>query len=146
MTALDAIAWSDIEAPDVASRELAEFWKGTAVRQLLAQRCDRCGAFRWPPRAACGECQSLDSTWTPVGSRGTLFTWTVVWQTNLPVFREHTPYAVGVVQLDDAPVRMIGHLEIPPPDLVIDMPVNAEFRAVRGGVLLPVWVAGEAKR
>src|SRR5579862_5212607 len=118
MTAMSATAWLDVEAPDVANRELAGFWEGTSRRQLLAQSCRNCGSFRWPPRGICGACRSLDSTWVPVGSSGLLFTWTVVWHTNLAVFRDNTPYAVGIVELDAAPVRMVGHLEMPPDDLV----------------------------
>ena len=138
---MNATSWADVEAPDVNDRELAEYWRGTAKRQLLAQSCVQCGAFRWPPRAACGACRSLEAAWTSVGHSGRLFSWTVVWQTTLKVFKDNTPYAVGVVQLDWAPIRMIGHLEIGVTNLAMDMAVRVEFREVRGGVLLPVWVA-----
>ena len=140
---MEANNWLEVEAPDVNDRELAGYWEGVSKRQLLVQKCASCDTYRWPPRGVCGVCHSLETSWTPAGSSGRLFTWTVVWHTNLAVFKDHTPYAVGVIQLDNAPIRMIGHLDMAPDALTIDMPVEVTFRELRDGVLLPVWVGAE---
>jgi len=137
---MHAADWLAVEAPDVSNRELAEFWKGTAGRQLLAESCDSCGTVRWPPRGICGSCHSLDTRWVPIGSKGRLFSWTVVWHTNLEVFKDHTPYAVGIIALEQVPIRMVGHVEMEPSEVAVDMPLEVAFREVQSGLLLPVWV------
>ena len=37
-------------------RDSAEWWEALRRHELVIQRCDDCGAWRWPPRAICGEC------------------------------------------------------------------------------------------
>lgn len=100
--------------PDVKDRELAGFWEGTAAGELRVQRCSKCSTFRWPPRSACAECQSFEASWTKVAHEGELFSWTVVAQTGQEGFSQLVPYAVGVVQLDGVPVRMLGYIAADP--------------------------------
>ena len=79
-------------------------------------------------------------TWVQVEGRGTLFTWTVVARSTLEDFVEQVPYAVGVVALDDIPVRMIGRVETEDPwGLGEGDRMTVVFRDHDAGVRLPVW-------
>ena len=129
-----------IDPPDRHDPELQPFWDGTAEDELRIQRCAACGTFRWPPRAACPDCSSLDAEWARAIGRGELFSWTVVARSTLPEFVDQVPYAVGVVALEGIPVRMIGRIETNDPSgLQMGMPVTAVFRDPAAGVRLPVW-------
>jgi uncharacterized OB-fold protein len=104
----------------------------------------------WPPRAACWHCGSLDREWHAVPGSGQLFTWTVVGHTPIPGFKAAVPFAVGVVELDDADrkgnigVRMVGRLLTAPGALRVTAPVRVEFEQASADVWLPVWrIEGE---
>ena len=53
-----------------ADRDSTPWWEALARRELVQQRCDDCGRWRWPPRAMCGECASLAWSWQPVSGQG----------------------------------------------------------------------------
>jgi uncharacterized OB-fold protein len=116
------------------------FWAGTAKGELRVQRCGSCGAVRWPPRDACAKCGAVKAEWVAVAGRGQLFSWTVIARTPLADFAERVPYVVGLVALDDWPVRFVGGVAIDDPDkLAIGMPVTVAFRDEPSGRVLPVW-------
>jgi uncharacterized OB-fold protein len=120
--------------------ELEPFWDGTDRDELRVQRCAACQTWRWPPRPACAACGSLETEWVAVAGRGELFSWTVVGRATLPEFEDQVPYAVGIVALDDAPVRLIGRIETDDPwTLKMAMPVTAVFRDHASGVRLALW-------
>lgn len=124
--------------PDLDDTELAGYFAGTAEKELRVQECSGCQARRWPPREGCAKCGSLGYAWVAVEATGSLYTWTVVWTSPLAGFADHTPYAVGVIELADD-VRMIGYLDADPSDLAIDVAVTASFQEVRPGNFVPVW-------
>jgi uncharacterized OB-fold protein len=125
--------------PDIRNRDLEPYWRGTAAGELRAQQCASCGAYRWPPRPACFACTSLDAAWVAVPSQGELYTWTVVNFTPLEGFRDLVPYAVGVVQLDEVPIRMAGYTGAAPEDLRMGDRMRAEFVDKGDGVVVPIW-------
>lgn len=125
--------------PDVTDRELAGYWEGTAAGELRVQHCTKCGSLRWPPRAACAQCQSMDAQWKSVPPRGELFSWTVVNQTTLEGFADLVPYAAVVVQLDEVPLRMLGYFMGDPATLVAGERLQAKFIKKSDTVTLPVW-------
>lgn len=129
---------ADTALPDVNERDLAGYWEGTRARQLRVQRCS-CGEVRWPPRASCGVCRSMDFEWTPVATKGELFTWTVVAQTGMKGFSELTPYAVAVIQLDGVPVRMAGYTDADPATLAAGDRFKAVFVQKSDEVVIPIW-------
>ena len=51
-------------------RDSQAWWDALARHELVHQRCDTCGRWRWPPRAMCGECGSFEWSWQPVCGRG----------------------------------------------------------------------------
>ena len=71
-----------------------------------------------------------------------VFSWTVIHRSQTPGFEADTPYAVVLVELDEAKgVRMIGNLVSCPPDrLAAGLAVEAVFTpAADGAVTLVNW-------
>ena len=153
--------------PLTVDREIRPFWEGIAKGQLRLPGCQACGRLRWPPRASCPSCHSLETGWTTVSGRGRIFTWTVIHRTKLKEYQHATPYAVAVVELAEcaacremvslapaadrdleqcraharhSPIRMIGLLqESAGPPILIGQPVELHFMPQEEGVLFPIW-------
>ena len=81
-----------------ADRDSAEWWAALARHELVQQRCDDCGRWRWPPRAMCGECGSFAWSWQLVAGTGTVHTWITTHHAFLPGFT--APYHTVFVGLD----------------------------------------------
>jgi uncharacterized OB-fold protein len=116
-----------------------EFWDGCRRRELRIQRCDDCGTARFTPRPACPHCASLRFAWITCTGRGRVHTWTVVHGPTLPAFKHDTPYAAGVVKLEEG-VFMVGRIRgCDPAAIRAGMRVRVEFDDVAADVTLPHW-------
>ena len=103
--------------PDRQDIDHARFWDGTDKGELHARHCAACGRHHWPPRLGCPYCSSERVDWARVRPRGKVFSWTVIHRSQTAGFEADTPYAVVLVELDEAKgVRMIGNLVSCPPD------------------------------
>lgn len=84
-------------------------WRSVDERRLALQKCDDCGAFRYPPGPACPDCLSLQSTWTPVSGKGEILSWVVF---HRKYFDDHPPpYNAVAVKLEEGPIvvsRLVG--------------------------------------
>lgn len=109
--------------------ELSGYHDGLADGELRAPWCASCERFCWPPRPVCPRCTSDHAEWHRLPRSATLFTWTVVGRSTLPEFRGTEPYAVGVLDFPDLGVRVVGHIESPPGELRVGMPMTWEVRA-----------------
>jgi hypothetical protein len=137
----------------------APFWEACGAGELRIQRCSSCRRLRMPPRPLCPWCGSFDSTWSPSGGTGRIWSVVVAHPPLLPAFAELAPYNVIVVQLDDdpgpdaPPIRLVGNLvasaggpinEVDPSTIAIDEPVRVAFGPPvtdnDGAVTLPRWV------
>ncbi len=65
-----------------------------------------------------------------------MYSWTVVEHQVHPAFP--TPYTVVLVQLDDAPARMVGSLA-GSADLIEGQPMEVWFETLDDGVVVPQW-------
>ncbi len=81
--------------------EFRGYFAQAAEGRFALQRCAGCGLVRYPPGAACPWCQSLDWEWQPVSGKGTIVSYEVVHHAVQPGFRDWTPYAVVLVELDE---------------------------------------------
>ena len=112
------------------------FWDAAREHRLVVQRCDGCGAYRFPPEVACFYCGSLRASWTPVTGRAVLYSWTVAHPPLLPYFQERSPWLIAVVQLEEGP-RLITNLAgIAPEECEIGMPLECQFEEIDDGVTL----------
>jgi uncharacterized OB-fold protein len=75
------------------------FWQALGEGRWISTRCDKCEHQTFPPKLACPCCGSTSITWTELGTRGTLYSWTRV-HAAPTVFTSEAPYCVGIVDLD----------------------------------------------
>ncbi len=68
--------------------------------RLEAGKCNGCGTAYFPPRLICPECKSKEFTKINLSTEGTLLTHTVV-RTGSDKFSQQSPFAVGIVELND---------------------------------------------
>lgn len=70
--------------------------------RIMGSRCGACGDVSLPPRPVCKECGSVEMRWEELGGGGEVRAYTVI---NIPLSRmeDRSPYAVGVMKLDDGP-------------------------------------------
>jgi uncharacterized protein len=125
MPQMPKIATWHLPVPDL---ETAEYWKATREGKLLIKECRSCGRVYFYPRNHCPHCWSTDTAWREATGRGTVYTFTVVYQNDLPPFRDRVPYAIAIVELDEG-VRMTSNIEgVAPEDVRCGMPVQVAFR------------------
>lgn len=110
-------------------------WDSVAEGALRLQRCDECGAFRYPPGPACPECLAMESCWTAISGRARLIAWTVFHRQYLPAYAP--PVLVVAVQLEEGPL-MVSNM---PPEsrngLRLDAPLEVFYDRHPDGYALP---------
>ena len=98
--------------------EWKEFYEHARAHKLVLRKCKACGLMRYPPTHACPWCMELGWTWQEVSGKGTIYSYEVVHHAIQPGFRDATPYATILVELDeqrgtptpDEGLRMIANL------------------------------------
>ena len=111
--------------PPEPDRDSAPWWEALRRHELTVQRCGGCGVLRFPARAVCNRCRSLEHAWTPVAGTGRVYSWIVNHQVFLRPMKDRVPFAVLLVRLDAGEdLLMYGGL------------VDADAAALRDG--LPV--------
>jgi uncharacterized protein len=133
----DSTSGRKLLLPDVDEALTAPFWAAAREHRLVVQRCDQCGALRWPPLPGCPECLSRRTTWVDVATTGTLWSY-AVYHRALSAFFPDVPYTVAVVDLDAGP-RMTARLVGSRGDVAIGARVHAEFTEVAPRIVLPHW-------
>jgi len=68
---------TSVRARPFVERDSADWWAALARHELVLPRCSACAAWRWPPRAMCGRCGSLDWAFAPASGQGTVASWVV---------------------------------------------------------------------
>jgi uncharacterized OB-fold protein len=115
------------------------FWAECRNHKLVMQRCDECESLRYPPRPGCPLCGSDAASWRLVTGRGQVYSWQVVHHPVHPGIREHVPYNISLIELDEGP-RMVGNVvDVQPDELHAGLRVAVEFRDVGDDFVLPFW-------
>lgn len=89
------------------------FWDGLADGHLCSTRCPVCGTFSFPPRNLCRGCWGRDVIWSPLPTRGTLYSFTRI-HVVPAAFAAQAPYAIGIVDLAEGPrlmCRLVGDID-----------------------------------
>ena len=124
-----------LPAPDNASRH---YWQRAAEGHLVLQRCTSCGRHQFYPRALCAGCGG-ETEWVEASGRGTLYTFTVIRQNRSEAFAALSPYAVGMVDLEEG-VRMMSNIVDCDVDaLRVGMPLQVLMLKAAEDVGLPFW-------
>ena len=121
----------------IADADSAEFWKGLARGELLLQHCLDCSAVHYYQQGICRLCGSERLEHRAASGRGRVHSYSVVYRAPGPAFKDDTPYAVLLVDLEEGP-RMVSSLVGGDPEKVtIDMPVVLVCEKITEEVTLP---------
>src|SRR3984957_11320959 len=82
------------------------WWDAVAEGRLLLMRCSTCGEAHYYPRPFCPRCGADTVSWEEASGDATLYTWSVVYQNDLPPFNERGPYVAAVGALAEGPRMM----------------------------------------
>ena len=91
------------EAPQFT---IEQFYKFMNEGKVMGAKCRNCGKIMLPPRPICTQCYSENLEWIEIGKRGRLLTYTII-HVAPPQFQHLTPYAVGIVELENG-LRLPG--------------------------------------
>ncbi len=119
------------------SEDSKPFWAGAKRHELCLQRCQSCGAFRFPPAPLCPECTALGGEWTKVSGKGKVYSFVVFHRAFHKAFEKDLPYAVAVIELAEGPRLLSNIVGIPPDQVRCDMPVELVFEDITADVSLP---------
>jgi uncharacterized protein len=112
----------------------AFFWEGLNQRRLLIRQCTQCRHLHHPPGPMCPACHSNQWSTLEASGRGTIHSFVIVHQPQLPGFTY--PLPVALVDLEEG-VRVVSNLAGIAADAVrIGMPVEIEFAEVEPGYTL----------
>ena len=84
--------------PQVRS-ELKPFFDAAREHKLAVQKCDKCGALRFPAAPLCLACDSDKASWVPVSGRGEVFSFTIMHRAYHPAIK--VPYTLAVIELKE---------------------------------------------
>jgi uncharacterized protein len=113
------------------------YFDAAADGKLQLQQCDDCGKTFYYPRIACPGCLSDRLTWKPSTGVGEIYSFSVVWRPKHPAFDPLVPIVLVSVQLDDGPLLIATLDDCDHESVEIGVPVEACFRAIDGGPVLP---------
>jgi len=113
---------------------LARFFARLAEGRLSTTRCPSDGRLMWPPRTVCPVCHREELEWVDLPGDGTIYAFSAV-LAGAPLGMEaDVPFAVGLVDLAGAPLRLFGRIEGRPwSDLKIGGRVRVEPYALDDG-------------
>lgn len=120
--------------PHVSS-EMKPFFDAARDHKLAVQKCDNCGALRFPAAPMCLKCDSPKASWVTVSGRGKIFSFTIMHRAYHPAFK--APYALAVVELDEGPKMTSNIVNIEPSKVKCGMPVEVAYDKLSGEVTLP---------
>lgn len=117
--------------------ETRAYWEGAGRGELVLQRCRECGVVQHRPRGLCVSCLSDGIEHFVASGRGEVHTYTIVRQNQMPGFRDHLPYVVAYVALEEGPQLLTHVVGCDPESVHIGMPVHVEFVPTGDGLGIP---------
>ena len=126
----------DLPTPDDTTRP---WWDAAGEGKLLLVRCSDCGRAHYYPRPFCPRCGSESVSWEEASGDATLYTWSVVFQNDLPPFGEKVPYVAAVVDLREGPRMMTNVVGCEFDDLRVGMALRVQFEDIGEGFNIPVF-------
>jgi uncharacterized OB-fold protein len=122
-----------------ADFETKPFWDACKDGRFLLRHCNACTADHFYPRPFCPKCWSPEVAWKEAAGTGSVYTFSIVRQNDLPPFSERVPYVAAVVELDEGP-RVMTNVEGCDFDaLEVGMRVRVDFKAISDEVTIPVF-------
>ena len=117
---------------------IEQFYKFLSQQKLMAGKCLKCGKIHLPPRPMCDNCFSQDFEWVSISGKGKLVTYTVI-HVAPQQFQALTPYAVGIVELENG-LKIPGIIQGTAQEtLKIGMELNLDFGTCSTPQQWPQW-------
>lgn len=112
------------------SQHVARHWRETPERyRLEAGKCKKCGGIQFPDRLICPECGCREFDTVNLSGKGELATFTVIHVAPMG-FGDLTPYAIGIVKLDEG-IHVMGQIaDCSPEELKIGDRLTTQFRRI----------------
>ena len=105
---------------------VSSFYKFVSEKRLMAAKCNKCGAVLLPPKPMCTKCLSTNLKWVELKGDGKLLSYTVIYIAP-EQFQSMTPYAVGIVELQNG-LRLPGMIrDVKPEEIKIGMDLKIDF-------------------
>jgi uncharacterized OB-fold protein len=120
-----------IPAPAV-NNESKPFWDAAKEGRFLIKRCADCGKAHWYPRVICPYCFSLNTKWEESPGEGVIYTFSVMFHSNVP-------YAIGYVTLNEGPAMLTNFVDCDLSTLKIGQKVKLRFQPTENGPPVPVF-------
>lgn len=98
--------------------------------RLEAGKCEKCGQVNFPPRLICPKCKGQNFQTVVLGDEGKLLTFTVV-RVASDKFSQVTPFAVGIVELNDGVKVTTQIADVDVDELKIGQKVRIVFRRIQ---------------
>jgi len=98
--------------------------------RLEAGKCKGCGNISFPPRLVCPECGKNEFDIFRLNDEGKLLTYTII-RVAPKEFVDESPYAIGIVELDDKTKIMAQIADVDFDKLKTGMKVKLEFRKIQ---------------
>jgi len=105
---------------------------GDGQPHLLGSRCDSCGRFFFPQQSICMDClKSGTLKEAPLGTKGTVYSYTIVERETLAPKGFKVPYAYGYIDLAEG-VRVLSKIiDWTPETLKLGAPVEMVLEEIR---------------
>lgn len=107
--------------------ESRAYWEGCGRGELVLQRCRACATVQHRPRGICATCLSDEIEHFVASGRGSVYTYSVVRQNQMPAFAAAVPYVVAYVELEEGPQLLTNIVDCDPESVSIGMPVRVDF-------------------
>jgi uncharacterized protein len=113
------------------------FWDAVQNDELHLQRCTACSTWIFYPNAWCTACYATELEWAPCSGRGTVWSYSVVYQAPYAAFERDVPYVLATIRLDEGPQMMTNLVNCPPEMVEVGMPVRFTVETRSGGFKVP---------
>jgi len=120
-----------------ADADSEAYWKALKDGRLLLQHCGECSAVQAYHQAICRKCGSTALEHRPASGYSTVYSFSVVHRAPGPAFKDDTPYAVLLVELDEGPRMISSFVGGKPEDVTFGMRLRLVCEPVTGEISLP---------
>jgi len=87
----------------------SRYWREIPQRyRLEARKCKKCGTISFPPRLICPKCKTRKFETVKLADKGKVISYTII-RVPPQQFADQTPYAMGIVELDDG-IKLTGQI------------------------------------
>lgn len=123
----------------VPTQEAEGYWEAAREGRFAIQRCSACRTWFHPPEVICTRCGCEKLSFETASGRGTIYSYSVMYDKRVRGFEHRVPYVSIWVELEEQKLLIaIGNLlDVKPEDVKIGLPVEVVFEKLNDKVTLP---------